>query len=253
MSLRANGSYIGPRPAGPSASVASGIWDLRTAERQQRQSAWPGISDPSFSAVTLLLHMDGSGQTFTDSSGSPKAVTANGGVTQSSDQSKFGGKSAYFDGSGDYLTFGSADLSLGSGDFTLEMWVYPTTTQTAFLADWRGSTANAPTLYMQNNVLNWYDGGAVNTAPGYTFSNNAWQHVAVCRSGTSLRFFVDGVQKGSTVTDSVNYGGSGGLRVGYHSPNYFTGYIDDLRITKGSGAARYTANFTPPAAAFPDI
>ena len=41
MSVRSNGSYIGPRPAGPSTSVASGIWDLRTAERQKRANAWP--------------------------------------------------------------------------------------------------------------------------------------------------------------------------------------------------------------------
>ena len=34
------------------------------------------------------------------------------------------------------------------------------------------------------------------------------------------------------------------------SSEYLTGYIDDLRITKGY--ARYTATFTPPTAAFPN-
>ena len=126
--------------------IGQGAWSATSA------SVLPG-GDPYYSSVSLLLHMDGTGSTFVDNSPSPKTITANGGVTQSDAQSKFGGKSAYFDGSGDYLTFGSADLSLGSGDFTLEMWVYPTQTQTAFLADWRGATAGAPTLYMQNGVL----------------------------------------------------------------------------------------------------
>ena len=64
MSLRANGSYIGPRPAGPTnggLGVASGIWDLRTAQRQRAANTWPffEITDPDFASVSLLLHMDG--------------------------------------------------------------------------------------------------------------------------------------------------------------------------------------------------
>jgi hypothetical protein len=75
-------------------------------------------------------------------------------------------------------------------------------------------------------------------------------HVAVSRSGTSLKMFFDGVQVASA-TDSTSFTDNAyGVRIGGSSGYSFNGYIDDLRITKGY--ARYTANFTPPSAPFPD-
>lgn len=232
-------------------TVASGIWDVRTVERQRRINAWPGqfVPDTNFSSVKLLLPFDGSGATFTDSSSNAFAVTANGNVTQSATQSKWGGKSAYFDGSGDYLTFGSADISLGAGDFTVEMWIYPTATQTAFLCDWRGAGNNNPSLYIANSKLNFFNGGSLNVADATAISSNTWTHIAVTRSGSTVRIYRDGNSVGS-LTDSGTYGGSGGLRVGFHDNVYFTGYLDDLRITKG--VARYTGStYTVPTAAHP--
>jgi hypothetical protein len=81
---------------------------------------------------------------------------------------------------------------------------------------------------------------------------NTWYHVAVSRYAGNTRLFVNGVQDGSTYSDSTNYlavanrpviGVGGGL-----AAFFFNGYIDDLRITKG--IARYTSNFTPPTTAF---
>lgn len=250
MSLRANGSYIGPRPAGPSISVAAGIWDLRTAERYQRLGSWPADYDPYWSSVKLLMNMEGSGSTFTDQSSQALAVTANGGATQSTDQSKWGSKSAYFDGSGDYLTFGSANLSFGSGDFAIEMWIYPTTTQTAFLADWRLSGNSGPAFYLQDNKLNFYDGGSLNVADSTAVSNNAWTHVAAARSGSTLKIYRGGSAVG-TLTTSVSMGGSGNLSIAYHNGVYFTGYMDDIRITIGSARGYTGSTITVPAGPFP--
>ena len=78
------------------------------------------------STVSLLLHMDGANNstTFTDRSYSPKTVTAFGNAKISTAQSKFGGASAAFDGSGDYIEFDrGTDLQFGAGDFTIEGWV----------------------------------------------------------------------------------------------------------------------------------
>lgn len=206
-------------------------------------------TDPDFADVTLLLHMDGTNgsTTFTDSSNNGIAVTANGDAQVSTAQTKFG-QAAYFDGSGDYLSFGAANLSFGTDDFTVEMWIYPTSSQTAFLADWR-LVGSGPSLYIQNNVLNFYDGGALNLVASSTAAANQWTHVAAVRSGGTLTLYQDGVSVGSMAM-STNMGGSGGLTIAKHTTTYYTGYIDDLRITKG--VARYTANFTPPTAAFPD-
>ena len=76
------------------------------------------------SYTKLMLHTEGSGATFTDSATS-KTVTANGNVTQTTAQYKFGSKSAVFNGSTDYLSLAdSDDWNFGTGDFTIEAWIY---------------------------------------------------------------------------------------------------------------------------------
>jgi hypothetical protein len=80
-----------------------------------------------------------------------------------------------------------------------------------------------------------------------SLSTNQWYHIAVTRQSGTVKLWVNGVLDGS-VADARNYSASGSLEVGIsHVGNYFTGYIDDLRITKG--VARYTSTFTPPAQA----
>jgi len=72
------------------------------------------------SYTKLMLHMEGSGNSFTDSAAS-KTVTANGDVTQTTAQFKWGSSSTVFDGSGDYLSLAdSDDWNFGSGDFTID-------------------------------------------------------------------------------------------------------------------------------------
>jgi hypothetical protein len=75
--------------------------------------------------------------------------------------------------------------------------------------------------------------------------NNTWYHIAVSRSGTSTKMFVNGTQVGSTWTDTTNYIAAP-LYLGarYDGAIPFHGYIDDVRISKG--IARYTTTFTAP-------
>lgn len=218
--------------------------------------------DPDFSSVSLLLHMDGSNgsTTFTDLSSNGLAVTANGNAQISTAQSKFGGTSAYFDGTDDYLTLSTSATPLTlDGDFTIELWMY----QTAFGDDILVSSANGGTNNVQvfriNSSGNGSIGVFINTwvvnPVGSVLSTNTWHHLALARSGSTTRLFVDGTQRGSSNTSwtasftaNVIAGHfNGGVRTNIHD---FTGYIDELRITKG--VARYTANFTPPTEAFPD-
>ena len=83
------------------------------------------------------------------------------------------------------------------------------------------------------------------------YRDNTWRHFAISRQNGVLRAFVDGVQVGTNQTVTQSFYSSNRIVVGAElaSPTYFTGYIDDLRITR---AARYTANFTPPTQAFPN-
>jgi hypothetical protein len=178
---------------------------------------------------------------------------------------KFGTGSLEFDGSGDmvYVQDTANNTNFGVGAFTIEFWVYPTAGP--------AGTYN-PTFYSNNGSGAW-DFGSVGlrihhqnaifgagTSNVLTFSsaiqNNIWTHVAVVRSGNTITAYLNGNSVGS-----ISYSGSIGTSVtkpligasdSYPTGREFmTGYIDDLRITKG--IARYTANFTPPEKAFPNL
>jgi hypothetical protein len=223
-------------------------------------------TDSFFSSVAILLHMDGSGSTFVDSSGSPKAVTAGGNATQSTAQSKFGGKSAFFDGSGDFLSFGDSDaLELSNKDFALELWVQTTnSTQYATLVsrspDAYGSGAwsllmNSTSSTSGNIALFAGDiGSPILTSSGVNLRDGAWHHVAVSRSGSNWSLYVDGTRVGTGTSSATVANIAGGLRIGADEfyDRGFTGYIDDFRLTLNSARDYTGATITVPTAAFPD-
>ena len=173
----------------------------------------------------------------------------------------------YFDGAGSptdsLLVPASQNLTFGSGDFTIEMWIY--------------SGANATTTRTMGNIAGgtwssgkWVFATATPTNPNkFTFAFNnygtdivsttssndsAWHFVAISRSGSSIRLFVDGnLQATGTSSASLDNGVAAALTIGGSgaASEFWAGYIQDLRITKGY--ARYTANFTAPTAAFPTL
>ena len=212
-------------------------------------------TDPDFSNVSLLLHMDGSngGTTFTDSSSNAHSITAFGNAQVSTTDPKYGTGALLLDGNGDYLqTPADADFAFGTGDFTVECWCYATVVSDNDGLFTFGGTSSGLFLALFNSGwwLGTAGGGGSYMGPA-TADLNTWRHVAVTRSGTSLRLFIDGVQKGSTLTNSTNLTDNQ-LKIGYYFGTIygFVGKIDEFRVTKG--VARYTANFTPPTAPFPD-
>ncbi len=153
------------------------------------------------------------------------------------------------DGTGDYVTVPStADFNFGTGDFTIECWIYRSISNVQHnIFDFRTTnTQNAPVVYIQNtNQLTYYVNGSIRIT-GTTVSTGVWHHVALSRQGTSTKLFFNGAQVGSTWTDTTNYIQSPltiGSRFDGISGN-FNGYIDDLRIIKGVGL--YTTTFPAP-------
>jgi hypothetical protein len=202
--------------------------------------------DPYFSSVSLLLHMDGSSgsTTFTDSSSNGLAVTAYGDAQVSTTDPKYGSGSLTLDGTGDYLqTAASSVLALGTGDFTVECWVYVvsgTSNNGLFTFGGQGSGL-AVSIYNGNWSLT-PDGSGGATMGAVT--TGSWQHLAVTRSGSSLRLFINGTQLGSTLGNSTNFTDNQ-LKIGYYfnSSYAINAKVDEFRVTKG--IARETANFTP--------
>ena len=252
-----------PTPAASSAGSRPGSapacsWNSATLPGTAKASSVgpSGVpTDGYYSSVSLLLHADGSGSTFVDSSPTPKTITATN-ATQSATQSKWGGRSIYFDGSGDYLTVpSSAAFGFGTGDFTLEYWWYPTRNQgNETIIDTRsGDTANPLVLGKSAaGAVRCYDGSSVRT--GGTMTLNDWNHVAWSRSGSDNSIYLNGTRV-INFTNAFDAGSNRGLTIGANASVGFEnaqGYIDDLRITKGSARGYTGATIQVPTAAFPD-
>jgi hypothetical protein len=170
---------------------------------------------------------------------------------------KYGTGSMEFDGTGDYLvTPTSSNIQFGTGDYTVEMWIYKDSSGSGergiFATQDSGIEgvsiwADGTTIYFEERPTAF---SGVNRITG-TISQNAFVHIAAVRYNGTFYGYVNGVSAGNTAS-SKNLTGSRVL-VGNNpsTANPMKGYIDDLRITKG--VARYTAAFTPPTAAFPDL
>jgi hypothetical protein len=217
------------------------------------------VGDPDFANVSLLLNMDGSNgsTTFTDSSSNGLTVTAYGGAQLTTADKKYGTAAAVFDGAdGTYIqTATSSELVLGTGDFTIEMWLKPDTVSGNDGVFTFGIAGPSLSLYLGDWWLSQAGvGGSGNIDNMGAASAGIWQHIAIARSGTTVRFFVDGAQLGSDRTWNNNFTHNqidiGRYGLSFGTIYVYDGLIDEFRITKG--IARYTANFTPPTAPFPD-
>lgn len=221
-----------------------------------------GPSDPNFANVSLLLHMDGvnGGIVFTDSSSYARSVAANNNATISITQSMFGGSSGFFNGTA-YLIYSHAtELNLTTGDWTIEGFVNATTlgTNSVMIVKATGTGVYPWQLYYDatgNLVFSAYS-----TAQALLFTITAatrittgvWNHWAMTRSGSTFTLWLNGVSQGTATSASALYSAaSDPVVIGSLSgAASMTGYLDDVRITKG--VARYTAGFSVPTAAFPD-
>jgi len=243
-----------------------GVWTVEQQAQALTNQQW--VTDPNFKNTTLLLQADGTGsgsqnQTFLDGSTNNFFITRNGNTTQGS-FSPFSQAPGYW---GNYMTSGylttaaNAGFAL-SGDFTVECWVYSgdssldSSTRRRIFHTGGGDVAASLQLLLGTSagnsavvsVLNngWLIDGTINVV------TNSWNHVAVTRSGTSLKLFVNGAQSGTTATtsQSFNSGTSNTVYIGANSSGngIWQGYISNLRVIVGT--AIYTAPFTPPTTPF---
>lgn len=173
-------------------------------------------------------------------------------------ESKFGGSSMSFDGTGDWITApNSQNLHLRTNNFTIEMWVYLATgdigSNRGLAGKGNASAGWLASLNTTEKVVFTY-GTSTITSSG-SISTNQWVHVAVVRQGTGsnqTKIYINGTNDG-TGTVNTDFNQTEILYIGANRTggNPMKGYIQDLRITKGY--ARYTSNFTPPETAFPTL
>jgi hypothetical protein len=177
----------------------------------------------------------------------------------STTQSKFGGGSMYFDGTGAVCTALNAPwMNFGTGNWTIEFWVYANSTSRAdVVSKGSSSTYNPYVVQISGGQIRVFlsdDGSSYSLllySAASAYTTGAWIHVAVVRNGNTVTIYANGTNVGSSSYTGAPVVTTAPLSIGGASDAAFSlnGYIDDLRITKG--IARYTANFTPPTTAFP--
>lgn len=233
------------------------------------QAKYSSITDVYFDNVTLLLNYD---NTFTDKSSYNQTITTSGNAAISTTQKKFGPSSGFFPNTPgsdlEYIyTPISSNNSLGSGDFTLETWVYlidkddnyPRLIQGSESLDNWNSTSSWTLVphHLDNGDVPGFaavnlNGNAYVVEATTSLSLNVWYHLAVTREGDTFRIFVNGSLEGTSVFSGsidalpILYQIGG---IDFTNSENTNGYIDDTRITKG--VARYTESFTPPSLPLP--
>jgi hypothetical protein len=210
----------------------------------------------------LLLNFVNAG--IVDATGDNNIETV-GDAKISTAQSKWAGSSMLFDGTDDTLTIADSPvLELGTGDFTIEAWIYPTLITGSNRAIFgHGTDGNnwwgfflQPTGVLEFGAVS---GGSVfvNRISSNSISLNTWTHVAVTRNGSTFKLWIGGSEPpsytgspattSSAITDWSSPFWVGGPRWSGNTTSQFVGYLQDVRVTR---AARYTGTFTPPTAQF---
>lgn len=186
-----------------------------------------------------------------------------GNVVRSSAQAKYGSNSVYFPGTAaDYMLLPAgvnSMINLAARDFTMEFWFYPTTSTRmaiqaytsdySFGIDYHYNGSRNINIYASSTGSSW---NMIHADPGGTgigtisLNLNAWNHVAVVRSGNNFKTFINGVLDKNINVSGTIFTTNRGFRIGLWGTGTMPllGYLDDFRLTLD--LARYSSSFTPP-------
>ena len=182
-------------------------------------------------------------------------ITGLGGANAITGSTQFDGDLHY---QGNFLAIGdSDDFNLGSGDFTIEAWIYANAFDAfeGIIGQWPASGANANNSWVLEVVggdLEFYycHSGATLVGPiqGGSLSKNEWTHVMATRSGNTMYMFINGTahnNSGQSVTHTFNDSTYDVTIGGYvATAAMWSGNISNVRVIKGT--ALHTSNFTVP-------
>ncbi len=221
--------------------------------------------DAYFGNVALLLHMEGANgaRIYTDSSSYARSLSETGVNETSTVNFKYGTSSTLMNNGAIYPA-DSATLELGSSDWTVEFWCW--TSSNTGIAIGKGNGAGFYSFSLVSELNGGFrklrvrcsSDGSTYGVDSYFPSGSAdgwptsqWTHIAVCRNGSNIEVFVDGVSLGTAAVSGTLVNDTEPWLIG-RAPGgaYQFGNLDEFRIT--IGVARYTGTFTPPTAAFPD-
>jgi hypothetical protein len=169
------------------------------------------------------------------------AFTADGNAQLSTAQAKFGSASLLLDGTDDFVT-SDDNIDLSSGDFTVDMWIRPTSV-TGYKGLWQSGTSSLLNVYLIGDQVQGTVAGSTTLFLSSTrISANVWTMVSVEREGNVHRLYINGALEASSST--ANRSDDGVFAIGKNGFGDFNGYIDEVRL---SSTARYEGtSFTEP-------
>jgi hypothetical protein len=204
-----------------------------------------GGGDPYWNNVSYLLVGNGANGTTTniiDSSSNHLSTTVNGNTVISTAQNKFGSGSVAFDGAGDFVSTPSNTVfGFGTGDFTVEAWVYLNSYNSGYVSQIAGGhiwSVGADFIFgiATTGKVYFQIGGGGGISSTGTVSLNGWNYVAVTRSSGTATFYINNSSSGSA-TLATNVLDTLPFTVGSDSTGNvgasLNGYLYDVRVTKG--------------------
>ena len=248
-------------PAGP-------IWNTNAnGSTKSSPAAYNGTGKDGASSLVLAIPCnsgDTSNSNYLDhalaiaGTGSTREVPTTG-ISNTTSSPKWYGSCLSWDGDGDYMKISDRDTDwqFGTGDFTIEAWAdLSERSSEDYQALFSTAGSGSGWVFGKDNSSNWgwlYNSGNFSSNWSMTMAqsnvyDSGWHHLAICRSGSTIRMFVDGEIK-SSATDNNNYNYGDDLIMGNRwntSSSYTHGdgsKTCDYRIYKGY--AKYTAAFTP--------
>ena len=206
--------------------------------------------------TSLLLNFTNAG--IYDATGRNVIETVSDARTTSAVAKWAGQTSISFDGTGDYLAITpNIGAQFGSGNWTIDFWIKFNNVSGGVLLNYGYESVSTRgfVIYLSSGIrMAQSPDGSTNydlSLGSPTLNTTDWFHLAFVRNGSTITCYVNGTSTGTTITAYTISTANGFLRVGADATPSLNGYIQDLRITRGY--ARYTANFTPPTAAFPTL
>ena len=223
-------------------ALATGAFTPPTSPVSTSSVGWTGANAAASLTGTVSVLTCQSNR-FVDNSSSPLAITVTGSPTvvafspfnptASWSAATYGG-SGYFDGNGDYLSNTSDSIVPTTGDFTIEGWFYPSQVSTIQYIFGTGGSPRIDVYINSSAYVGVQTGGSYRDSSTTKIIANAWNYIAITRTGSTYAIFVNGVSQtiagagtmASTITNTPTYIGT------YSSTTTnFTGYICGLRVS----------------------
>ena len=250
----------------PNSATVGRVVYIADMQLEQKAKATPFVVGPNPNdtgtymgrpaTVDFMLHGNvGTGTTFSDSGKDALTITNNNSVTHSA-VSKFNGGSIKFvrSSSQQLTTASTSNINFGTGNWTIDFWFNITNGSTDRMHAVSCGTGNTNNLDFNFNDtsafwLYWNGVGSNNVKFGSDgdYGDGQWHHCAATRYNGMVRVWIDGVHKGSNnYNSSTAMGQTASIYVGGKNSVYWDGYLDEVRVVKGTALWKGSNDFLPP-------